>query len=98
MASSVTEITAAKALGDCVAVQMNGQYKIVAEGLVSGEEVIFYQETVTEGNYQIVGESGGRAMKLEPGRDSDIFTLAGKYKFLLGANTNAARKVGYAAV
>ena len=98
MASSVTEITAAKALGDCVAVQMNGQYKIVAESLVDGEEIIFHEETVTEGNYQIVPESGGRAMKLEPGRDSDIFTLAGKYKFLLGANTNAARKVGYAAV
>ena len=98
MASSITETTAAKTLGDCTAYLLNGQYKIVAEGLEDGEEVIFYQETVTEGNYQIVGESGGRAMKLEPGRDSDIFTLAGNYKFLLGENTNAARKVGYAAV
>ena len=98
MASSITAITAAKAIGDCTAYLLNGQYKIVAEGMVAGEEVIFYQEAVTEGTYQIVGESGGRAMKLEPGRDSDIFTLAGNYKFLLGANTNAARKVGYAAV
>ena len=98
MASSVTEIVAAKTLGVCTAYQMNGQYKIVAEGMLGGEEVIIYQETLTEGNYQSVGESGGRVMRLEPGRDSDIFTLAGKYKFLLGANTDAGRKVGYAAV
>lgn len=98
MASSVTEITASKVLVGCTAYQLNGQYKIVAEGMLADEEVIFYQETVTEGNYQIVCESGGRAMKLEPGRDSDIFTLAGNYKFLLGENTDAARKVGYAAV
>jgi hypothetical protein len=98
MASSITAITAAKAIGDCTAYLLNGQHKIVAEGLVAGEEVTFYHETSTEGNYQIVYDSGGRALKLEPGRDSDIFTLAGNYKFLLGANTNAARKVGYAAV
>lgn len=98
MASSITEITAAKAIGDCVAVQMNGQYKIVAESLVAGEEVFFYEETVTEGTYQLVKWTGGLAMKLDDSRPSDIFTLAGKYKFILGENTNAARKVGYAAV
>jgi len=97
MASSVTAITAAKTLGSCTAVLCAGEMKIVAEGLLAGEEVIFYEETVTEGNYQEIGESGGRAMKLEQGRDSDIFTLYGNHKFLLGADTDENRKVGYVA-
>jgi hypothetical protein len=47
MASSITEITAAKAIADCTAYLFQGQYKIVAEGMLAGEEVIFYQETAT---------------------------------------------------
>ena len=97
MASSVTEITAAKAIGDCVAITLIGPTKIVAEGLLYGEEIFIYEETVTEGNYQLVPESGGRVAKLEPGNHSVIFNGYGKYKFLLGENTNAARKVGYVA-
>lgn len=97
MASSVTEIVAAQTLAGCTAVLCTGVMKIVAEGLTYGEEVILYEETVTEGNYQAVNDSGGRVMRLEPGRSSGIFELYGNHKFLLGANTSASRKVGYVA-
>jgi len=96
MASSVTEIVAAKTLAGCTAVLLLTPVKIVAEGMLDGEEITIYEETVTEGSYQVVQETHGRVAHLEKSMQSIIFEGYGNYKFLLSANTAEARKVGYA--
>jgi len=98
MASSVTTVTAAKAIADCVAVQLNGQYKIIAEGMTSADEVYVYEESGTEASYQKARDLEGNLLRLDKRKPSCIFTAGGKYKFLLGPNTAAALVVGYAAV
>jgi len=97
MASSVTALTTAKALADCVAVSLAGPIKLVAEGMVEADVVLIYEETQTEGNYQQVKESKERSARLTYSMPSIIFEGYGKYKFLLTSATAVGLKVGYVA-
>lgn len=95
MASSVTQITTSKVLADCTAVTLAGATKILAEGMVAGDSVTIYEETVTEGNYQKVPADKQRTVALTPTMPSILFEGYGNYKFLLGADTATGLKVGY---
>ena len=95
MASSVTAITAAKALANCTAYLLSGTIKLVAEDMVAADVVLIYEETGTEGNYQLVKESPKRAARLDFDMPSIILEGYGNYKFLLGADTDAGLVVGY---
>ena len=96
MASSVTQITTTKDIATCGAILLSGPVKIVAEGMADGDTVYIYEETVTEGNYQRVPTYGNQTVILNKSGPSIIFEGYGNYKFLLGADTAVALKVGYA--
>lgn len=98
MASSITTVTAAKAIGDCTAYLLNGQYKIIAEGMTSADEVYVFEESGTEGSYQKARDLDGNLIRLDKRRPSAVLTAAGNYKFLLAPNSSASLVVGYAAV
>jgi hypothetical protein len=98
MASSITSVTAAKAIGDCTAYLLNGQYKFIAEGMTVADEVYIFEESGTEGSYQKARDLNGNLIRLDKRHPSVVFTAGGNYKFLLGPNTNASLVVGYAAV
>lgn len=98
MASSTTTITTAKTLAGCGAILLAGPAKIVAEGMVAADTVSIYEETATEGNYQLVPDTGRRAVGLEFSMPSIIFEGYGNYKFLLGENTAVGLKVAYASI
>jgi len=83
MASSLTTITTTKSLATCVAITLAGPIKLVAEGMVAADEVIVYEETATEDNYQIVPETQTNAARLTSRMPSILFEGYGKYKFLL---------------
>lgn len=97
MASSVTTITAAKAIGDCTAYLLSGPIKLVALSMGAYDQVFIYEETATEGTYQLVERKYiNQKMYLDETQQSMIFEGYGNYKFLLGPATNAALVVGYA--
>jgi len=97
MASSVTTITTNRVLASCTAVLLTGPTKLVAEGMVATDEVSIYEETATEGNYQLVPDTNGRKIGLEYSMQSIIFEGYGNYKFMLGPSTATGLKVGYVA-
>lgn len=98
MASSVTTITAAKTLAACTAVALMGPTKIVAKSPGANDKVYIYEETATEGEYQLVQRKDlNQKMYLDEDQPSIIFEGYGNYKFLLGADTDDNLVVGYAA-
>lgn len=98
MASSITLITTTKNIATCGAILLSGPVKIVAEGMVDADIVYIYEETATEGHYQRVSNSinQGQTIVLTKHLQSTIFEGYGNYKFLLGEDTAADLKVGYA--
>ena len=96
MASSVTAITVSRTIGDCGAVLLAGPVKIVAKDMVEADVVLIYEETTTEGDYQLVPDIEGRSAVLSKSAPSVIFEGYGNYKFVLGADTNESLVVGYA--
>lgn len=97
MASSVTTIATTNVLATTAAVPLYGPTKIVAEDMAVGDVFNIYEETGTEGNYQLVPDSANRRVVLEYSMPSIIFEGYGNYKFLLGSGTDEALVVGYAA-
>jgi len=100
MANGLTLITATKDIATCVAVALAGPCKIRAAGMVEGDVVYIYEENPdalnADGTYSPVPDSAQRKVVLEFSMPSIVFEGYGKYKFLLGADTNANLVVGYA--
>lgn len=90
-------ITTTDSLTTTEVVPLSGPIKIVGENMVAGDEVIFYEETGTEGNYQALPPTGNRRVSLTHDDWSVIFEGYGNYKFLLGPDTNADLVVSYVA-
>jgi hypothetical protein len=97
MASSVTTIATTNVLATTAAVLLSGPTKIVAANMAAADVVTIYEETGTEGNYQQVLQTEVRKVCLKSTFPSIIFEGYGKYKFLLGPDTNVNLVVGYAA-
>lgn len=98
MASSVTSVTANRAIGSCTAYLLTGQYKFIAEGMTAADEVYIFEESGTEGSYQKARDLSGNLIRLDKRHPSVIFAAGGNYKFVLGPSTNTSLVVGYAAV
>jgi len=100
MANGLTTITATKDIATCGAVTLTGPCKIRAAGMVAADVVYIYEENPTadasDGTYSQVPDSAQRKVVLEFSMPSIVFEGYGKYKFLLGADTNDNLVVGYA--
>lgn len=90
-------ITTTNDLDTTEVIALSGPIKIVGEGMVVGDEVIFYEETGTAGNYQVLPSTGNRRMSLTHEDWSVLFEGYGNYKFLLGPYANPDLVVSYVA-